>query len=252
MTTKSRRRLRSIGEGTVKASRKNFKATLEELAELRSTFWEWARAFDAACVEAQVKAAKAKFPRKRIDAYSKLSKLLDKDECDSIMKHRREEAEISYNDYADEVKAIEYRLDDMAAKLKPRAGDTTATLDSVWIGSYRTQGWGAESYAKGSADRMALRASVCKIPVEVVKRFEDINGKSKPWAFDVIVSVEDPIDVELIKRRPTLSIRDEIKFCLQHGLNIRVYNPFLPHGIEEKLGLDHFGNDVEGYSHKEK
>jgi hypothetical protein len=31
---------------------------------------------------------------------------------------------------------------------------------------------------------------------------------------------------------------------LKKGVNPRVYMPFLPHGIEQQLGLDYFGNDL--------
>ena len=44
-------------------------------------------------------------------------------------------------------------------------------------------------------------------------------------------------------RKPVQSFKDQIKSCWKRGVNPRVYNPFLPAGLEEKLGLDYFGGE---------
>jgi hypothetical protein len=58
-------------------------------------------------------------------------------------------------------------------------------------------------------------------------------------------ALPDELEVEVLRRLPGLTMREWLKRCMQLGANPRVYNPFLPHGTEERLGLDHFGNDVE-------
>ena len=61
----------------------------------------------------------------------------------------------------------------------------------------------------------------------------------------VEAAVADAFEVEVLKRLPGLTLREWLKRCMQFGANPRVYNPFLPHGLEAKLGLDYFGNDVK-------
>jgi hypothetical protein len=53
----------------------------------------------------------------------------------------------------------------------------------------------------------------------------------------------DDLDPQIVKHRPGLTMREWLKGCLSRGANPRVFSPMLPHGLEEKLGLDHFGND---------
>lgn len=43
---------------------------------------------------------------------------------------------------------------------------------------------------------------------------------------------------------PSPPQRDFLQFMWRRGLNPRVYRPHLPHGLEEKLGLDFYGNDI--------
>ncbi len=50
-------------------------------------------------------------------------------------------------------------------------------------------------------------------------------------------------DIEILSRKPPPSMRDQIKAALGRGASIRVLHPHLEHGLEAKLGLDHFGND---------
>ena len=61
----------------------------------------------------------------------------------------------------------------------------------------------------------------------------------------VEAAVADAFEVEVLKRLPGLTLREWLKRCMQLGANPRVYNPFLPHGLEARLGLDYFGNDVK-------
>ena len=37
------------------------------------------------------------------------------------------------------------------------------------------------------------------------------------------------------------SLREWLALCWKRGCNPRVYNPWLPHGIEERLGVTYFG-----------
>jgi len=59
------------------------------------------------------------------------------------------------------------------------------------------------------------------------------------------VQAREDLDVELIRHRSGLTLREFVKGCWRRGLNPRVYNPFLPHGLEERLGVTYQGRDVE-------
>jgi hypothetical protein len=61
-------------------------------------------------------------------------------------------------------------------------------------------------------------------------------------SFHVTALVSDPIDVVIIKNKKEL-LRDWLKNCWKRGVNPRVYNPWLPVGLEDKMGLDYFGNE---------
>jgi hypothetical protein len=53
-----------------------------------------------------------------------------------------------------------------------------------------------------------------------------------------------PESWEIIRRKRSGSLREWLRSCLKAGCNPRVFDPFLPAGIEEKSGLDLFGNDM--------
>lgn len=62
--------------------------------------------------------------------------------------------------------------------------------------------------------------------------------------FRVEVAVESDLDVEVLRRLPGPSPREWLKACWRNGINPRVINPYLPHGLEAKLGIDHQGRDI--------
>lgn len=153
---------------------------------------------------------------------------------------RREETRI-------EISALDSHLEKLADAVGPRGGSTWFPYrERVYSSSYSSQGYSAARYAKGSclvtAHLLGLegwRARVVDVPMGL-----GYDGKpSKVEAFQVEVQLSEPIDVEILKRTFAYSLKDWIKATLKQGLNVRVFSPFLPWGIEEKLGLDHFGNE---------
>ena len=116
---------------------------------------------------------------------------------------------------------------------------------------YSTQGYGAVKYAREAAERDADHARLQGLQAHVVcvkkKTHNGIDWHGRTYSmpsagFRVWVST-DRIGCEILKRKPT-DLKEWLKSCWKRGVNPRVMNPFLPHGIEEKLGLDYFGNDV--------
>lgn len=118
-------------------------------------------------------------------------------------------------------------------------------------GDYYSQGFGAAKYAKNAAEYEADKFRALGIPVEVEVREWSYNdrqwGKSTPGninlhtTFTVMVGCSEDLAYMIMQR--SVDLRDMIQGYLKRGVNPRVYLPFLPADIEERLGLDAFGND---------
>jgi hypothetical protein len=125
---------------------------------------------------------------------------------------------------------------------------------TCYASSYGSQGWGAFSYAKGRAELDADDARACGLPVEVRPIVEKRPSTISPGKMrvservEVWVSVAEDLDLEIIRRRPRLTLREQVRLCWKRGVNPRVYNPYLPHGYEEREGIDMQGNDLRAKS----
>lgn len=66
--------------------------------------------------------------------------------------------------------------------------------------------------------------------------------------FEVRVPL-DPVRIEVVKvllaSGKGFTLREFLKACWGHGVNPRVLSPQIPHGLEERYGLDYFGNEVK-------
>ncbi len=108
-------------------------------------------------------------------------------------------------------------------------------------------------YAQAAAQMDADRAILMGIPAVVVQinqwspdmsdyytTFRKGDMATPCWA--CVVDVEDPVvDLELLKHSPAPSLVEQVRLCWARGVNPRVYNPFLPHGFEEKHGISYTG-----------
>lgn len=181
-------------------------------------------------------AYKAKFPRRKW-IISK-SMIDNADEHNAIFAQWRSVATRTSKNY--------YKArDDIEAQLKEMAPHTKLyPTDLVWSKyyvsdsyTYASQGWGARKYAMGSAESRVLEAAQHGLESHVV--IKD-RGYNKGASFTVWVNI-DGLGVEILKRRHT-DLVAWVRQCWASGTNPRVYCPFLPHGFEEKHGLDYFGN----------
>lgn len=117
-------------------------------------------------------------------------------------------------------------------------------LSSRHEGDYRSQGYGASRYAEGSVqlDADVARAEGFVDGVDLlVLRGEGARGSGDQWL--AVVRVEHELDVEILRRLPGLPLREQVRLCWKRGVNPRVYLPGLPHGFEERTGLDYFGGE---------
>ena len=65
--------------------------------------------------------------------------------------------------------------------------------------------------------------------------------------FRIEADVADEFECAVLRYRPGLTLRQWMQSCMRHGCNVRVFFPGLAWGIEERLGLDNFGNDLKGW-----
>ena len=141
---------------------------------------------------------------------------------------------------AGDLYATQRRLRERLVELAPTASIHVVDvgewrrLDSRRASDYSSQGYGADRYAEGSVELSADVARDEGVKVRVVK----VDGT---WVAEVLV--ESDVDVQIL-RRLSLSMREFVRRCWGRGLNPRVFQPFLPHGFEEKAGLDYFGRDL--------
>ena len=92
-----------------------------------------------------------------------------------------------------------------------------------------SQGYGSHKYAHAAAQQYVDTAQIHSIEAEVVcGAFDDhdVTANCTPESWTVL------------KAKPGQSLREWIKSCWLRGVNPRVYMPFLPYEIEEKLDLD--------------
>ncbi len=180
-----------------------------------------------------------------------------------------------YKAHISKVLRLRGEVDRLAKEALLVSGDFEWTLwRTVSRSSYSTQGWGAEKYARHSAEADADHARSLGVPVEVRRRervrcgacgevLEITTGALPPHFgcpntkvpgvsrdagivdFEVWVRVAEDIDLEILKASPEPSMVEYVRLCWKRGVNPRVYCPFLPHGFEEEHGLDFQGNQRE-------
>lgn len=118
-----------------------------------------------------------------------------------------------------------------------------------WIYGTHTQGFGNQRYNRASAesycDHLRHYGVECEVRGDDQQPPKDCRDKSC-WSpmYEVWAGLASEVDVQILKLRPGPSLRDWLRACWKRGVNPRVYNPYLPVGLEEKLGLDYFGNEV--------
>ena len=184
-------------------------------------------------------ARKAK-PRKKIDTFSQAASVLGY-ECVDFMK-------VSYQQTQDEVvtqcrkalEALEPLIQDLADKAEIKHSLVPLCFLEVHESQYLSQGFGAKTYAEGHAKQAKMHVEFNGVQAEVV--FEE--GASRGGSsFKCMAYVESDVDIEILRIRKTLPLKDWMKACWKMGTNPRVYQPMLPVGLEEKMGIDYFGND---------
>lgn len=184
-----------------------------------------------------------RFPKKR---KVNLDLLAGDVEYEAIFARWRAKADELISAWHQEQETRDAQLRTEAAEELPTIKDLQL-VETVYASTYATQGFGASGYAQAAAENLADLARHYGVPAGVQPVGKARSDKSYGIRYqDYGVFVQTtPIGWEMLKLRPEPSMREWLKMCWKRGVNPRVYNPYLPHGIEAKLGLDCFGNEVD-------
>lgn len=145
----------------------------------------------------------------------------------------------------------------LARAAKARAlvpGEARYTLRTVYRSTYSTQGLGADRYARQAAEQYAEERRSCLTDEEraagievLVEAGETVRAEYQgqaPASYPVVlVGVANRLDAEALERREDRrTLSDWLADCWKRGVNPRVYNPWLPHGLEQRLGVGFDGS----------
>lgn len=230
-------------------SRERFTALFSQLKELRERRSQIVPEYDAALAE---RFREYKEPWRKIDSDIDVrvkAASLDEWELDCIRRPLFEATLEELRLLRQETNAVDFEMSRIAEKLLPDPGENWMRLTAVHGSSYSTQGYGANTYAKRNAEMRAHEALRLGVEAEVRTVQTDRPKNPGRWyihtnIFEVWVRVDTEVDLELVRRGQPMTTRDFLKLCWSKGVNPRVYNPFLPHGLEARLGIDFQGRDV--------
>lgn len=232
------------------AKREAYAALVAELAALGEerarTEKETQAKFDAALIAAATP-ARGKPPKDRDAAFKKLPE----DRRKAIRAEWEARADEVYRRFKVSQESLEDELRGLATDVPLRAGTLRESVADYSSSTHRSTGRGAD-YARVGATIAAEGLKGRGVEVLVEPYRYDGNDQEKmrfaretgPDGFRVVALVEAPVDGEVLKRMPGVPLREWVRLCWKLGANPRVFNPYLPHGYEEKHGLDFFGNDL--------
>lgn len=138
---------------------------------------------------------------------------------------------------------LDYQLDQLAKVAEVRSGEFR-DVESVSSSTYSNQTQPLE-YARGSAEITAAMFARHGVETRVQER-DRRNGDAftRSWTLATYVvqaAIASDVDAEILRRKPGFTLREWVAACWARCLNPRVYNPWLPYGIEQKLGVDYQG-----------
>ena len=142
------------------------------------------------------------------------------------------------------------RIKAMEEELKTAAETATFPLtqdlqkvEVVYASTWSTQTCPSH-YAKGHAESILDEAIFNGLIAEVRTEGESRSYRGGIYYQDYAVWAATSLQGwRLLRYKPKLSLCEWVRLCWKRGVNPRVYNPFLPVGYEEKVGLDFFGGE---------
>jgi len=160
-------------------------------------------------------------------------------------------ADARREDLAREIRWRDVELSRLAGSTQLRAGEGRSVMHTVSRSTYASQGYGADTYARNAAESYREERESCltdderaagiRVVVErgeVTKNYPGIPASPSEYVV-VLVGVSGTRDGQILRRRrDTRTLVDWVAACWRRGVNPRVYNPFLPHGFEERHGIN--------------
>jgi hypothetical protein len=205
-------------------------------AEKAFKSWSWERmqeleqGFRREVVDAagrKAKRRKLEPPRElTVDDLVKAKKRLSDEEHAAILSKWQAVADGFYRGKRFRLAELVAEADAIAATLDARPGPLEVELSSCHASSYSSQGWGAMSYARGSCRIRAIDAEARGIETKLVETERLVR---------CLALVEDPVDVEIIRRAPKTTLKDQVFELFRLTLDPLVYNPFIPPEVRDRL-----------------
>lgn len=229
------------------ALRAQVKRALEEHQANRERAWS----IQGRVTESALELARREFPKRKIDDLNKAITLIGgtpewAERCSRFVEERRTlEAERD---------VLKKRIDELAltAAVLSRTGRWLPLTETSSY-NYSTQGYGAHGYAQREAEMLRDETRALGVNAELWERRDRINYGGTPFCFQgdshslsivVCVQVDEPVDVEILKRRPSRPMHERVRDMWRRGSNPRVVYPFLPHDYEKLHGFDCMGRDL--------
>jgi len=183
---------------------------------------------------------KPRFPRKKFD----LSKVAGHPDFAAFHEPYKVEAEAMIDARNAEIGRFKTELRALAAVTDIPASPEMIRGYFVHGSKHHTQGYGAMKYARGDALDFAAKAEHYGVKAEVRPVGEPEHSCGCTYQdFETVVATNE-LGVEVLRYREEVPLKEWLAGCWKRGTNPRVYNPFLPHGLEEKLGVNFFGQIV--------
>lgn len=128
------------------------------------------------------------------------------------------------------------RIFDICRGMEPIPSKTPRMVKAVHSTQFSTQGTGSGTYAANYAELVADEYRWNGIHA-YTERFADKARIQKNISTTDVYAMASALDCEIVKNKPMPPVV-WLAQCWRRGLNPRVLNPYLPHGLEEKLGVD--------------
>jgi len=155
------------------------------------------------------------------------------------------------SEYERRKEALDAQITQLVSSLDVRPGSEKKVMTRVDLMPFRSQGYGADKYARTKAEMIAAEAAEHGVESEVVPipwpPMPDNQGPAPkgPMGYQVVTYVKDESDAWLLALKPRWELKETVRQCWKRGVNPRVYLPHLPHGFESEVGIDYQGNDLE-------
>jgi hypothetical protein len=148
------------------------------------------------------------------------------------------------------IEAADVELRKLAEETEVAPGGPSI-FDRISSHNWSTQGYGAMTYARNAAQKELDRIN----SHGVSGRLELVDTGSCggcSYGTYLVWADTDEIGVQILKYKKLPPLAETIRLYWKRGANPRVDYPFLPHGYEESIGIDYFGNIVNQDLYKDK